>query len=103
MFILQKIPLFHIVAHIDFLLSIFLKDKQMSMRLMHLLTHLYLSNKFLSWKPNNARDFHNWNSMKYLADFNGHMILEKSNIQVDSLDKRNIGLMSNCTCSSGLR
>lgn len=84
------------MARIEFLLSIFPKDKQMSMRLMHLLTRLYLSNKFLSWKPDKARDFHNRHSMKYLADLNGHMILEKSNSQVDSLDKRNIGLMSNC-------
>lgn len=91
------------MARIDFLLSIFPKDKQMSMRLMHLLTHLYFSNKFLSWKPNKARDFHNWHSIKYVADFNGDTILEKSNIQVDSLGKRNIGLMSNCPCSSVLR
>lgn len=92
------------MAHIDFLLSIFPKDKQMSIRLMHLLTHLYLSNKFLSWKSNEARETslsnHKWHSTKYFARYE---ILEKSSIQVDSLDKRNIGLMSNCPCSSGLK
>lgn len=67
---LQKIAQSLPMAHTDFLLSIFPIDKHMSMRLMYLMMHVYLSNKFLSWKPSKAGETslssHNWHSMKYL-------------------------------------
>lgn len=56
MFICQKIPYSHSMAHFDFLLSVYSYNKQMSMETEILILRMNpcLSNKLLSWKPSKA-------------------------------------------------
>lgn len=72
--------------------------------------HPHLSNKLLSWKPSKVGEGcqtsfsnHIWHGIKCLPGFSGHEALKKTNVQVESLTKRKLGLRSNHSCPSGLR
>lgn len=103
---------YHTIAHSDFLLSVYPKDKQTSMRSENffLKMHPHLSNKLLSWKPSKVGEGcqtsfsnHIWHGIKCLPSFSGHEALKKNSVQVESLTKRKLGLRSNHSCPSGLR